>query len=453
MSRSPTIFLDLSRLLSRAGRENATGIDRVELAYARHYLGTGSEVVPVAVARGAVQAIDRTAAERYVARLEARWAGAGVERGTGQGVAPLEPRLEAFLAGAPATPYVPPAEPSRFVRLVRDVTARVEDPDAQAIRRRLAFGRVRPIAAAGPAVYLNVSHHHLDKPWLFPALGAAGPIRRVVYLHDVIPIDFPEYSRAGDAEKHWRRMRHVAGERTAGGGRTGGADLALVNSDHTAERVGDVLGRLGRTDLPITVAPLGLDLGPRRAGAATPGPAGAVPYFLCVSTIEARKNHLLLLTLWRRFVADHGAAAPRLVVVGRRGWEVETVIDMLERSEAIRGHVIEAGPVDDAALARLVAGARALLMPSFAEGFGLPVIEALAAGVPVIASDIPAHREVGGDVPEFLDPIDAIGWGRTIMAYAAADGVARRAQVERMRRWRPPDWASHFAAVDPALGL
>src|SRR3546814_13103818 len=82
---------------------------------------------------------------------------------------------------------------------------------------------------------------------------------------------------------------------------------------------------------------------------------------------------------------------------------------MLERAEILRGHVIEAGSVPDNEMNALVAGARAMLMPSFEEGYGMPVIETLSAGVPVICSDIVAHREVGGDAPDYLDPLDGLG--------------------------------------------
>src|SRR5581483_8051415 len=131
--------------------------------------------------------------------------------------------------------------------------------------------------------------------------------------------------------------------------------------------------------------------------------AGGAPYFVCVGTIEPRKNHLLLLNVWRRLAERLGAAAPRLVLVGQRGWENEQVIDMIERSPAVRGLVEERNDLSDAAMAKLLAGA---LAPSFGEGYGLPLVEALALGVPALASDIPAFREVAGGVAELLDPLD-----------------------------------------------
>jgi glycosyltransferase involved in cell wall biosynthesis len=195
----------------------------------------------------------------------------------------------------------------------------------------------------------------------------------------------------------------------------------------------------------VLVAPLGVEAG--LAGAAPE--VQDRPYFLCLGTIEPRKNHLLLLHVWRSLAGD--ADAPRLILVGRRGWENENVVDMLERSDAIRGLVVEAGRVGDARLAGLVAGARAVLMPSFAEGFGLPVAEALAAGTPVIASDLPALRETGGGVPDYLDPLDGPGWRAALLDYARSASPRRAAQLERLASWTPPRWDDHFARVLPFL--
>lgn len=88
-----------------------------------------------------------------------------------------------------------------------------------------------------------------------------------------------------------------------------------------------------------------------------------------------------------------------------------------------------------------------MLFPSFAEGYGLPVAEALACGVPVICSDLPALREVGGDVPEYLDPIDGIAWMAAIEAYIADPSPRRAAQMQRLRAWQCPTWPDHFAGV------
>src|SRR5580698_988440 len=96
------------------------------------------------------------------------------------------------------------------------------------------------------------------------------------------------------------------------------------------------------------------------------------PYFVILGTIEPRKNHWLLLQVWRRLVERLGDRTPRLVVIGQRGWECENAVDMLERCEELRGVVTELPACPDVELTSYLRHARALLFPSFAEGYGMP---------------------------------------------------------------------------------
>jgi len=141
------------------------------------------------------------------------------------------------------------------------------------------------------------------------------------------------------------------------------------------------------------------------------------PYFVVLSTIEPRKNHWFLLQMWRRLVETMGDSAPRLVIIGQRGWECENVAYMLERSEKLKGFVFEYSNCTDEELATYLHHAQALLFPSFAEGYGMPLVEALAFGVPVIASDLPVFREVAGEIPEYVDPLDGKRWAELVKEY------------------------------------
>ncbi len=101
-------------------------------------------------------------------------------------------------------------------------------------------------------------------------------------------------------------------------------------------------------------------------------------------------------------------------------------------------------------MGRLLDGARAMLMPSRAEGFGLPLIEALQLGVPVIASDLPVFREIAGDIPTYVDPQDRSAWAETIADYSA-NGAERRRQLDAISSYRAPTWSEHFALVETFL--
>ncbi len=195
--------------------------------------------------------------------------------------------------------------------------------------------------------------------------------------------------------------------------------------------------------MPITVAPLGIDL-PQTPLQKPP----ERPYFVCVGTIEARKNHRLLLDLWRRLAAECGDRAPLLRLVCRRGYGSD---GMAADLRALRHVVIEQPDLSDTAMTALLAGARALLLPSFAEGFGLPVAEALSLGVPVLCSNLAALRESGGGVPDYLDPADRAAWHRAVLDYAS-DSSRRRAQLARLRGWTAPSWRQHFAIVEALIG-
>jgi glycosyltransferase involved in cell wall biosynthesis len=387
------VVLDISRLLNNARRATPSGIDRVELAYAR------------------------------------RWA----ERPDGSATFVAEIPLIGFSA-------LP-------VALVRELVAGLGDawdsggraPVSAARRARLAlpFGRgalAEALKQPGPKAFLLVSHRALERPGQIAAMRRQG-CHFVPLIHDLIPLQHPEFARAGHAEKHRRRIATTAAL----------ADAIIVNSAATAAELTPWLG--GRPASPaIAVAPLGV--APPQVEAP---PVALRPYFVALGTIEPRKNHMLLLNMWRHFATSLGSAAPRLVVVGRRGWENENVVDMLERCSALDGLVREAGTLPDREVASLLRGARALLFPSFAEGFGLPLAEALALGVPALASDLPALREVGQGVPDFLDPLDGAAWRSAVLDYARADSVPRRAQLGRMAQWKAPSWHGHFNAVDGLL--
>jgi glycosyltransferase involved in cell wall biosynthesis len=197
----------------------------------------------------------------------------------------------------------------------------------------------------------------------------------------------------------------------------------------------------------VIVAPLASCL-----PAAAPGPRPIEePYFVMLGTIEPRKNHWLLLNVWRRVVERLGSSAPRLLIIGQRGWECENVVDMLERCDQLRGIVLEQAACADAELVTALHHARALLLPSFAEGFGIPAVEALSLGVPVIASDLAVFREFAGAVPDYLDPLDARGWMKAIVDYAAEPSARRAAQMERLRGFRAPTWGEHLRAVEAFL--
>lgn len=323
-----------------------------------------------------------------------------------------------------------------------------EDADVGRVRRRLLLLAARhaatlAVGAAGHGrPWLNVGHTGLDVPGLADWCRQAA-VRPVLLVHDLIPITHPQFCRAGEDARHRQRMATVLTI----------ADGLIANSRHTLAMMAAHAASLGRPLPPALVAWPGTE----RPGTAPlplpprlPHTAAASADFVILGTIEGRKNHMLLLNVWDRLWRAHGPAAPRLVIIGRRGWACDDVLARLDAG-GWGDRVVEAGAVDDAEIDRLIAGARALLFPSFAEGFGLPLAEALAAATPVIASRLPVFAEIGQGVPELLAPDDAAGWEAMIRAYAAPDSPQRAAQMARIAGFRAPDWATHFARTDAFL--
>ncbi|MDG1372149.1 MAG: glycosyltransferase [Paracoccaceae bacterium] len=110
--------------------------------------------------------------------------------------------------------------------------------------------------------------------------------------------------------------------------------------------------------------------------------------------------------------------APQLLVIGKRGWMNDNIVAMLDDCATIQPFVTEANGLSDGQIAAALSHSRAMLLPSFAEGLGIPMLEAKAAGLKVIASDLPALREIAADDTVFLNPLDGPGWRNAILAAA-----------------------------------
>lgn len=280
--------------------------------------------------------------------------------------------------------------------------------------------------------YLNIGHTGLDAPGLSDWL-AKQHWKPVYLVHDLIPISNPEFCRPGELQRHQHRMRTVL-ESAAG---------VIANSAATHDALADFAASEHRPVPRCQVAWLAApDMAAPAALTATNRPS-----FVMIGTIEGRKNHLMLLHLWEKLAKELGAATPKLVLIGQRGWEADEAFALLDRSPRLKGYVRELGRCDDATMFGWLDQARALLMPSFIEGFGIPVIEALQRGVPVIASDLPVFREIAGDIPLYLDPLDGQGWDAAVRSYCG-DAPDRARQLAAMPSFHAPTWDDHFAKVD-----
>lgn len=422
-ARSIVIY-DVTRIVTRALNAAPNGIDRVDFALARHFLArsAGERGALICTAIGPRLA-DPDSALETIEGVESLWR----EDGDAGEDEVYRAVVAALLSNGSTR--------ATMTRVKRSPNLSFLERNWQAMRRWAPYlGRPTGEAPRG-AIYFNVTQFLIDRSWYLRWLTARPDVKPVFFVHDLLPIEAPEFFRAREAMLHPRRMSNVC---RCGAG-------VVVGSQAVAERLRQFAAECGRPELPICVARL--PVSPIFSSRAEPPAAlDGVNYFVVCGTIEPRKNLMTLLNVWRALARD--TAPPKLVIVGKRGWLSAAVIEMLERSAALRPHVIEAGGLSTPGLRSLLAGARALLMPSFAEGFGLPVAEALAAGTPVIASDIEAFREVGGDAVDYVDPLDGLGWLQAVRDYSTPQSPRRHAALARISRGGADDPNVFFAKID-----
>jgi glycosyltransferase involved in cell wall biosynthesis len=224
--------------------------------------------------------------------------------------------------------------------------------------------------------------------WMYPPQRRG---LRSTMIHDLVPLHHPEWVHPRTKRMHGAKYAHAAQA----------CDVVIVNSLYTGD---DVAATLGVPRERIHVAYPGVD-----GVYSTDGPRADGDYVLALGTLEPRKN------LANAIAALRGR---ELRVVGARGWG-----DVEARGE----HVTWLGPLHDEALAHQLRGASVLVYPSRFEGFGMPIVEAMACGTPVVASAHPSLDEASGDVAVRADPDDP-------EAIAHAIGVAEARRDELVPR-------------------
>jgi glycosyltransferase involved in cell wall biosynthesis len=213
------------------------------------------------------------------------------------------------------------------------------------------------------------------------------PVKRVVTVHDVTPITLPQHHTRTTKRGFLKQSDLKLEDDVVFDARSGMDDFLKV-MDHPRDR--------------CHVIWLGVDHEVFRPRVPEDGPlAAAAPYIVSVGTIEPRKNLVRGLQAFETLAKRHEGL--RWKVAGPKLWGWPEFSKALEKSPA-RDRVDVLGPVPDAQIAKLYRGARALLYPTLWEGFGLPVLEALACGAPVAASDVPVLQEIAADAFVPIDP-------------------------------------------------
>ena len=389
-------LLDLTRSLRRVGGM-PTGVDRVERAYLRRFLKDDVPCFGLLRTPFGYLLLDRAGLSALADGLEGRvqWGGtAGLSRlprGRDQALTQAETAV-------------------RRLAVARCVPMRLR----RMLGRHLAPG----------FAYYNVGHSNLTDRVLRSVGYAGGTVH--VLVHDVIPLELPDMQRPGTVRPFREKLQRV--------GRL--ANRVIYPSEDSRGKAEERMKEWGRVP-PGVVAPLGVSPIVPDPEDLPEGLPPARPYFVTVGTIEPRKNHGFLLDLWE----DMGVEAPPLLICGSRGWQNEAVfarLDALPPDSLVK----EVSGLPDAALGALVGGAAGLLAPSLAEGFGLPPLEALRGGTPVIANDIPVFREVLGDYAQISPIFDREKWLTTVKKWGKDPSHAGK-----VSGFEAPSWEQHFNIV------
>lgn len=315
-------------------------------------------------------------------------------------------RFEPLATGQPPSALVDPTPERPLTRRLRKMLV----PRTLVRQCAALSARVRPAATtvtfAGGDVLLLADSSWSEPFW--PAIDearATGAVLGVVQ-HDFIPIRHPEIvpPRTSAVFRRWMRASLSR------------ADFVLAVSEAVARETRAELLVLGRTAVArrhVTTFRNGADFTMHAGGFAWErkpvrrglreflAADGAAPY-LTVGTIEPRKNQSLLLAAFDRM--REATPAARLLVAGMVGWQGKPIAAALRRHPAWGTGIVHFEDLNDAELLYAYQRSCALVFPSRAEGYGLPLVEALACGLRVFASDIPVHREVGGCHCVYFDP-------------------------------------------------
>jgi glycosyltransferase involved in cell wall biosynthesis len=277
------------------------------------------------------------------------------------------------------------------------------------------------ICAANPWDYIPAG--------AFQSLRAQG-VRLLAVVHDLMVWETPHWTAGRNPREYSRNMLAAIAE----------AEHVVAVSSATAKAMKAAFASIGKVAPPVTIAPPSGLSNAAPFGGPPPGVAPGDAFVLYCSTIEVRKNHIMLLNLWDRLRQSlPWGRLPRLIIVGRWGWGVDAVRLMIERNWRLAPHVRVIEQVCDHSLSWLYRNARFTVFPSFTEGFGLPAVESLRAGTPVVVSNCAALVEATEGLMPAIDPYDLPAWRREIETLCLDD-----ARLEALR-----EKARRFAGAKP----
>lgn len=395
----------------RQHRWNPVGIVRVERSYGLHCLDHAK--VPVQFCR--------------------------FDAGIGHLVAVSDDKARAVLAPPPGQPVPKRSPPGRLRHAGRRIERAFRRSRRRLIRRIIA---AIPILAArrnlveftGSDVYVMVGEtwNTQDLEYLLRTKKKYR-FRAVMLCHDLIPVTHPHFFRNDFAYEKFNEYLDMMALI---------ADVIICISKNTKRDLEKYYESKGVPGPELRVVTLGSDLSmtapakrPDRLAAFSPG-----DFVLTVSTIQGRKNFDLLYHIWRRLAERPHDDAPKLVIVGIRGWLAGDLLHKIDKDPVVAGRIAIVEDASDRDLAWLYGNCRFTVYPSFYEGWGLPVAESLAYGKYCVASSTSSLPEVGQGLIKHIDPLDFVAWYDEVESLISDPAKLARLEARIESDYRAVTW-------------
>jgi glycosyltransferase involved in cell wall biosynthesis len=333
-------------------------------------------------------------------------------------------------------PSIDDAEATKLIEAV--VAAEAAGQDVRRDRAKLTL--LAATAKRQPIPFAVDVLHSLRTP--LPKRDRVPARARALTIHDLIPLRFPEWMYA-TAEAEMRQVTDSILQ----------DDFVIANSKATAADVAELL-QIPEERIFVTPFAASRELfRPERSKSEIARvrakynvPDG--PYLLSVCTLEPRKNLMHLVRCFADVLHQEKLRDIRLVLVGATGWKTEPLFQLLESDPMLKSRVVLAGYVADEDLAALYSDARAFAYPSLYEGFGLPVLEAMQCGTPVVTSNVSSLPEVVGDAGLTVAPTDGDALKDALLKLIANDALAAEYSRKGLERAQTFSWdATADAAV------
>jgi glycosyltransferase involved in cell wall biosynthesis len=261
-----------------------------------------------------------------------------------------------------------------------------------------------------------------------------------LFCYDVIPVKLPHLCVGDVAGKFSHYFSNVAWC----------ADEIFCISKCSRDDLNDLLIQLGTPIPKLTIVKLGCELPELEPEYKISDEIELLlgkKYILFVSTIERRKNHEVLYKAYTRLIDSKVDNLPLLIFVGMPGWGMNDFISDLNLDPRVKGKIIQLNNVSDPELVQLYRNCWFTVYPSLYEGWGLPVAESLAFGKYCLASSAASVPEVAGDLLDYIDPWDVLGWSDKIKYFVENPTVIQQKETRINVEYRSTKWSETASSI------